>query len=225
MNRRSALIGLGGLVVGSGALVGTGAFTQVEAQRSVTVETTGDAAANLGIEPFDGSPNDKYVNAPDGGTIAIDIDDVNENAVTVIDRLLQVTYNGSQNVTVGFENNYETNSPDGLFSSLPGGWGYAVNDTETAVVVVWASPLLADMDNTFEEVRPDLVTTGFGGGSTLVNGNTIRGEVIDQADRTIGAGDRLHIGAVVDTRDSTIEEYSIPSQLDSTITFSAETTN
>jgi hypothetical protein len=41
MNRRAALLGLGGVVAGGGALLGTGAFTTVEAD--VEHQTAGDS--------------------------------------------------------------------------------------------------------------------------------------------------------------------------------------
>jgi len=41
MNRRNVLTGLGGLAIGGGALFGTGAFTSVEAERTVEVNVIG----------------------------------------------------------------------------------------------------------------------------------------------------------------------------------------
>jgi nitrous oxide reductase len=57
--RRHVLTGLGALVAGAGAALATGAFTTVEAERTVAVETTGDANAFLSIEP--GVEGDEYV--------------------------------------------------------------------------------------------------------------------------------------------------------------------
>ena len=226
MNRRTVLISLGGLFAGSGALLGTGAFTTVEAERTVTVETAGDADAFLGITPFPNSANADYVTAPEDGTVEIDItgegtpgEGVNENAITAIDRLLEVTNNGTQSVAVGFNNQYAIDEGD--YDAPPGGWGYAVSDDGSAVAVIWASPLPSDMDKSLEEVRPELVTTGFTG-STLVDGR-IDDEVDEKQDRTINPGESLHIGAVVDTRESTIEEEPIPDQLDGTVSIFADT--
>ncbi len=239
VSRRSILAGLGGLAAGGGAVLGTGAFTAVEAQRTVAVETTGDADAFLGIEPLE-DPNADYVTAPTDGTVEIDITDegtdatgagVNKNAITSIDRLLEVRNNGTQEVTAGFDNQYGIDPPPNktrLIDNLPAGWGYSVTDDNSAVVVTWMSPFPGDpdMDNTLEEVRPDLVSTGFGGSSTLVDGSTIRQEVdVQKPYRTIAPGENLHIGAIVDTRRSTITDNPIPSELDSTITLSAESTN
>ena len=227
MNRRTVLIGLGGLAAGGGALVGTGAFDTVEAERTVTVETAGDADAFLGITPFPDSENADYVTAPEDGTVEIDITDegtdapgagVNENAITAIDRLLEVTNNGTQSVAVGFNDQYAIEEGD--YDDPPGGWGYAVSDDESAVIAIWASPLPGNMDKSLEEVRPDLVSTGFTG-STLVDGR-IDNEVANNEERTIDPGESLHIGAVVDTRESTVEEEPIPEELDGTVSIFAD---
>ena len=126
MKRRTVLVGLGGLFAGSGALLGTGAFTTVEAERTVTVETAGDADAFLGITPFPDSANADYVTAPEDGTVEIDItgegtpgEGVNENAITAIDRLLEVTNNGTQSVAVGFNDQYAIDEGD--YDTPPGG--------------------------------------------------------------------------------------------------------
>ncbi|WP_094529571.1 hypothetical protein [Halorubrum halodurans] len=227
MNRRTVLIGLGGVVVGGGALLGTGAFNTVEAERTVAVETAGDADAFLGITPFPDSTNADYVTVPEDGTVEIDITGeetnssgggVNENAITAIDRLLEVTNNGTQSVVVGFNNQYAVEEGD--YDDPPGGWDYAVSDDESAVIVTWVSPLPSDMDKSLEEVRPDLVSTGFTG-STLVDGR-IDHEIDKKEDRTINPGESLHIGAVVDTREDTTEKEPIPEQLDGTVSIFAD---
>jgi hypothetical protein len=117
MDRRSLLVGVGGLVAGGGALLGTGAFTTVTAERTVNVETAGDANAFLGIEPFE-TDNEESDNAAEyvdtsGETVVIDITGtdegatgVNEDAITALDRLLKVTNNGTQTVQVGFNDPY-----------------------------------------------------------------------------------------------------------------------
>ncbi|TKX72731.1 hypothetical protein EXE46_15535 [Halorubrum sp. GN11_10-6_MGM] len=110
-NRRSVLIGLGGLVAGGGALLGTGAFTTVEADRTVNIQSTGDASAFLALTPARSSGN--YVdNSTD--TIEIDLDGtdsnndaasgLNENARTRFENLVDITNNGTQNVDkIAFE--------------------------------------------------------------------------------------------------------------------------
>ena len=94
-SRRNVIIGLGGLVAGGGALIGTGAFTAVEAQRSVTVETAGDADAFLGLEP---AANEDYVQINEDGLLEIDISGLNGRAVTTFDPLFTMINNGTQTV-------------------------------------------------------------------------------------------------------------------------------
>ena len=118
-NRRSVLIGLGGLVAGGGALVGTGAFDTVEAQRTVTVETADDADALLGLAPTDrdddasGTQNE-YVTENGDGLLEINLDGndsgnanatgLNQKARTRFDELDDITNNGTQAVgTLEFE--------------------------------------------------------------------------------------------------------------------------
>ncbi|WP_272045078.1 hypothetical protein [Halorubrum ezzemoulense] len=50
MNRRNVLLGLGTAAAGSGAVFGSGAFTQVEADRSITVGVSGDSSAQVQLE-------------------------------------------------------------------------------------------------------------------------------------------------------------------------------
>ncbi|MFD1572035.1 hypothetical protein [Halorubrum laminariae] len=124
-NRRSVLIGLGGLVAGGGALLGTGAFTSVSAERTVNVATSGDASAFLSLQAADrtddtdDSPSNigdedqvnqnEYVQQTDG-TIVINLDGgddedaddagtgLNQRAKTTFENLVTVTNNGTQNV-------------------------------------------------------------------------------------------------------------------------------
>ena len=120
-NRRNVLIGLGGLVAAGGAALGTGAFTTVTAERTVTVQTTGDANAFLSIQGADrpnnssstpsNSTENEYVRVTDG-TVQINLDGsntgedseissdgLNQNAVTTFRNLLQITNNGTQDVS------------------------------------------------------------------------------------------------------------------------------
>ena len=95
-SRRSVLVGLGGLVAGGGALIGTGAFTTVEAERDVTVSTAGDASANLQLTAL----NEEIVSNDDGdGIISIDLSNLNEQAETTFRDLVQIANNGTQSIT------------------------------------------------------------------------------------------------------------------------------
>ncbi|MGQ3328880.1 hypothetical protein [Halorubrum sp. FL23] len=106
-NRRKFIAGLGALATGSAAAVGTGAFTSVQAERDLKVETAGDANALLGISPYDG-PNGQYANVQADSTVDIDFTSndnatdvgLNKNANTNIENVLQITNNGTQDVRV-----------------------------------------------------------------------------------------------------------------------------
>ena len=98
--RRSVIVGLGSLVAGLGTVVGSGAFSSVSADRTVSIETTGDTDALLGIET--GDDGSKYVD-DDSDTVEVAIEEANDDAVTAVDRLLKVTNNGAEEVTVGFD--------------------------------------------------------------------------------------------------------------------------
>ena len=85
MNRRKLLAALG-TAVGGSTVLGTGAFTSVSADRSVSVEVADDSNAFLGLVP-----GDTGLVTEDGGTLRINLDGtgtgasgVNFDAVTQI---------------------------------------------------------------------------------------------------------------------------------------------
>ena len=92
MNRRNVLIGLGTVAAGGGAVLGTGAFSSVQAERTVTLQSTGDNSANLRLTP--GSGADQIVDGS-GNQITFNETDLNENALTTYTDALQVANNGA----------------------------------------------------------------------------------------------------------------------------------
>lgn len=99
-NRRSLIVGLGGLAAGGGLVLGTGAFSTVEAQRTVSVQTAGDADAFLAMEPA--RDEGEYVTQTDG-TIEINLigndqgaAGLTRQAITTFRNLVTVTNQGSQ---------------------------------------------------------------------------------------------------------------------------------
>jgi hypothetical protein len=138
MNRRNVLIGLGGVVAGGGALLGTGAFTTVEAERTVTVNTAGDASALIGLSEA-GDGVDSNVVDIDDGLLVIDFDaagnsdneGVNLNALTTVGAVtmsggslssvdtaaLTIANNGTQTVDISFDIGFDSNQD---FSSVAG---------------------------------------------------------------------------------------------------------
>jgi len=112
--RRNVLLGAGALVAGGGAVLGTGAFTSVQAERTVDVSTAGDADAFLGLDTIDDSANsDEFAEINADGLLTVNVDGVNLNAITHIDRVFQVTNNGTQTVTLYIEELPGSDNPDG----------------------------------------------------------------------------------------------------------------
>ncbi|WP_239640767.1 hypothetical protein [Haloferax prahovense] len=103
INRRNILIGLGALVGGGGALVGTGAFTTVSAAREVSVSTAGDGSAFLQL-----TSDSPYVdNTGDTLTLTLDADGndgndsgFNENAVTTLTGVFTIANNSAEGNSV-----------------------------------------------------------------------------------------------------------------------------
>ena len=102
--RRSVLVGVGSLVAGGGVILGTGAFSSVQAERGVSVKTTGDASAFLALDATNATNGAYASETGDDGQLQIDIGDlsdpsrdqtvevggagVNKNAVTIIKDIL-----------------------------------------------------------------------------------------------------------------------------------------
>jgi len=113
MNRRQALIGIGSLAVGSGAALGSGAFTSVSAERDVDVNIVDDGNALLGV-----SVTGDEVSDTGTGTVAITFGDstgFNDDAVTELGNVLELTNNGSSSIvaSLGTGGNAEVGTADG----------------------------------------------------------------------------------------------------------------
>jgi len=159
-NRRSVLIGLGGLVAGGGAILSTGAFDTVEAQRTVSVETAGDADALLALtaadQDGDGDTSDNpYVSTTEDGQITINLDDndqdvanasgLNQNAITTFNELVQITNNGTQDVgTLEFEIDADSDNNDGVLRIVHDG-SPVEDDGSTAGVYTTGNVLDSDL--------------------------------------------------------------------------------
>jgi len=118
-SRRSVLFGVGSLVSGASVVFGTGAFTSVQAERGVSVETTGDESAFLALDATKATNGAYASEIGDDGQLQIDIGDlsdssrdqtveaggsgVNKNAVTIIRDIFVVRNQGTQTVEVRFK--------------------------------------------------------------------------------------------------------------------------
>jgi len=125
MERRKFVIGLGALAAGGTAAVGSGAFSSVNAERSVSVETTEDSEANLAFfanEEFEGD-DEEYVQEGDNGTIELTFESVNRDAETVFEDLFVVQNNGTQDVQLRVANDPGEPGEDPIWGSGVGADG------------------------------------------------------------------------------------------------------
>jgi hypothetical protein len=99
MKRRKLISGLGTLSATGAIAIGTGAFTSARANRTVSVRAVGDANAFLQITK--GSAGSYVTGTESQGTLDIDLaDSFNENAITVIDNLLDVNNQSADGATI-----------------------------------------------------------------------------------------------------------------------------
>ena len=101
MNRRRLLLGMGTTAAGAGAVFGSGAFTQVQAERSVTIGIDEDSAALLQLTPGSGVGS---VDTDGSGQLVIDTE--------------QLTNGGNQGFSVGSTVLLGETDGDGIPSDL-----------------------------------------------------------------------------------------------------------
>jgi len=125
MKRRTVLIGLGTAIAGGGAVLGTGAFTTVEAEREVSVNVAEDSQALVGIDV-----NDRYGGQNDNGVAQFDLQSnifedtgFNPQGKTILYGALAITNNsGADSDEMSVELAYSSDSvtvPDS--QAVPGG--------------------------------------------------------------------------------------------------------
>jgi len=110
------LLGLGATGIGLGGAFGSGAFTSVEASRTVNLQTSADSSARL---QFDA--NNSNIVTTEGGpqgsdVIKLEQTNLNQDATTTFSGALKVTNNGDTNVglsVVSADTTY-SNSASGL---------------------------------------------------------------------------------------------------------------
>jgi len=101
MNRRSVLLAFGTASIGLGGAFGSGAFSSVEAARTVTLDTSDDSNAVLGFEPVDSDSNiiaTETVGSGDRTVIKIEQASLNAQATTRFEDALRVTNGGNNDV-------------------------------------------------------------------------------------------------------------------------------
>jgi len=109
MERRKFIIGAGALATGSSAAVGTGAFTNASAERSVVVNVAGDSSAYLGLSSPHHFSGSNYSDVNGDGELELNFDHngegsgPNTNAVLQFKEVFRVSNNGSEDIKVWFE--------------------------------------------------------------------------------------------------------------------------
>lgn len=107
MERRNFVIGLGGIAASAGLVAGSGAFSQVSADRDMTVQVSDDANAYLSLKP--GSGEAAYTNVDADGNIELtfanlnDATGANDNATSWFDALVEVGNDSNSEVALGYE--------------------------------------------------------------------------------------------------------------------------
>ena len=100
MQRRKFIIGMGALASGTAAAVGSGAFSQITAERDFDLEIVTDDDAYLALEPGSGiedmeeesaQDNDYVYTTGDADFVAFDVTALNSAADTVIENALEIT--------------------------------------------------------------------------------------------------------------------------------------
>jgi len=177
MNRRNVLIGLGTVAAGGGAVLGTGAFSTVEAQRTVDIQTSGDSEAVVQFSlsgQIAGSDND---------TIKFDTKDINADAITKFDGALTITIPGSTRGTT-----YEVEITDGSEDDNDILKNSSADETDSGSSLQLIggdnNPLEFNTDGGEDSKTLDVVintvgTTSADGDNTSIDVNTVDFEVTD----------------------------------------------
>jgi hypothetical protein len=111
-NKRKWVAALGLVAVMTGVVFGTGAFTQVQAERTVDVDVADDSDAFLGIYETTGNYTQVDAGPTGAQTAEIVLNDssaanglgVNDNAVTTVEGVLNISNQGTQEVEISVEN-------------------------------------------------------------------------------------------------------------------------
>jgi len=209
VKRRNVLIGLGSLITGSGAMLGTGAFGSVRAERSVSVNTAGDAKALLRIEPTDQGKSVITDNS-DTGPLTIDLGakrGFNQSALTTISPLLRITNTAadksSTRVKLTSESPGRTEDYDGI--------GYAISNTPRAVMTFFVGP----------QDPPELESTY----DPRANNGYVDGGFVNDEGRNgveIGKNDSTVVSVIIDTRNIVSDSTRDLAAYDGSITIIAD---
>ena len=212
--RRKFLAGLGALVSGSAAAMGTGAFTSTEAERSINVNVAEDTNAFLGLDSISGSPNSEdYARVTENGELQlfatrnVDGDGFNLDSVTLVDDLFKITNQSSQGQYVYLGEIGAPSGPEGGgesgFGTRPTGqffvgfYAPGDRDGEWDGISYGSAPEDPNNPNTRGPNQPDSKAPA---DAAPFDGS---GEVQPPGKRAnpqfVGAGESINVGMVVDT--------------------------
>lgn len=107
MDRRKFLVGLGTTAVGGAVVVGSGAFSRIEAQRSVTIQVADDPNAYLGLDDCPDSANSSFADLDDNGHLEVVMGEsgnggsgVNSDSRSWFDDVFQICNQGKQDASI-----------------------------------------------------------------------------------------------------------------------------
>lgn len=159
MNRRNVLVGLGTIVAGGGAALGTGAFSSVEAERSVSISATDDNTANIQLSVDTSS---SAISSDGSDSINISGEGLNLSAVTTVEEVLEITVNSSAN---GTSYSIDIYDDTGTSSSITN----ATSDTSSSG---------ADIQLVANDTASATTNDGSGGFSGLSPGDTVKYDLV-----------------------------------------------
>lgn len=126
MKRRNFLVGAGAASIGGSALLGSGAFSRVESDRSVSIAVAEDPDAYLGLDKCPDSPNGSYAHLDDKGHLTIYMDDenptigetdlgegINSNSTSWFHNVFQICNQGKEQACVWIEDDDWPTVPEG----------------------------------------------------------------------------------------------------------------
>ncbi|RQG88828.1 DUF1102 domain-containing protein [Natrarchaeobius halalkaliphilus] len=166
MQRRKFLIGTGSTAIGASAIIGSGAFSRVEADRSLTVAAADDPDAYLGLVPLDTPNSNAYVELDANGHLEIDIatnendgEGVNSNSITWFDGMFEICNQGTADADVYIEDIAGLGEDPGEVSFYTGtgagdgdaGLDFIVGETESINIAVGTCEEIGVRVNSAEE--------------------------------------------------------------------------
>jgi hypothetical protein len=169
MARRTRLLAVFALFVAAMLVVGSGAFSTVQADRTVDVDVADDDAALLELRPHSGA-NGAYASLNGGeleiGFGSVAADGVNQNATTTIGDVFNVTNQGTQTVSV-----YVTET-----GTYPGTVTFETADG-TRIDGGSANAVPVAVGETIEvTIKIDTTGTNFAAGDALIDSITVHAE-------------------------------------------------